>query len=57
LGKFRTDRRRNADIGRAGARSLSPTVILTIHIPDDAPQQAVDQTLEAIIAAHLWKCP
>jgi hypothetical protein len=44
-------------LGAAGARSLSPTVILTIHIPDDAPQQAVDQTLEAIIAAHPWEVP
>lgn len=44
-------------LGAAGARSLSPTVILTIHIPDDAPQQAVDQTLDAIMAAHPWEVP
>lgn len=44
-------------LGTAGQRSLSPTVILTIHIPGDAPEAEVDRALEAIIAAHPWEVP
>jgi hypothetical protein len=44
-------------LGQAGERSLSPTVILTIHIPHDAPEAAVNAALDAIMAAHPWEVP
>ena len=44
-------------VGAAGERSLSPTVILTIHIPYDASEAEVNRALDAIIAAHPWEVP
>lgn len=44
-------------LGTAGKRSLSPTVILTIHIPHDASEDQVHHALEAIMAAHPWEVP
>jgi len=44
-------------LGAAGQRSLSPTVILTIHIPHDTPEAEVNRALDAIMAAHPWEVP
>lgn len=44
-------------LGAAGQRSLSPTVILTIHWPFDAPEDEVNHALDAIMSAHPWEVP
>ena len=44
-------------LGAAGERSLSPTAILTVHIPQEADPAAVDAALGALVAAHPWEIP
>ncbi|MAC10816.1 MAG: hypothetical protein CMN74_01005 [Sphingorhabdus sp.] len=44
-------------LGEAGTAALSPTAILTVYIPSDAPQAAVDRAIDAILAAHPWEVP
>jgi hypothetical protein len=44
-------------LGHAGAPQLSPTVVLTVHIPTEAPDSAVERAIEAIMAAHPWEVP
>ncbi|QXQ05517.1 hypothetical protein KX816_14930 [Sphingosinicellaceae bacterium] len=44
-------------LGEAGRASASPTAILTIYIPADAPEAAVSSAVDAIVAAHPWEVP
>lgn len=43
--------------GSAGSDTISPTAILTVHIPADADPDAVDTALAAVMAAHPWEVP
>lgn len=43
--------------GAAGAVSVSPTLVLTAHIPAEAPEDAVAAALDRIVAAHPWEVP
>ena len=43
--------------GTAGDVSVSPTVILTTYIADDAEEGAVEAALDRIVAAHPWEMP
>lgn len=44
-------------LGKAGATSMSPTAILTLYVPDEAPVGALDRAVEAIMKAHPWEVP
>ncbi|MXP09022.1 hypothetical protein [Pseudoblastomonas halimionae] len=44
-------------LGEAGAASVSPTAVLTIYIPSEAPQDKVTRAIDAILAAHPWEVP
>ncbi|MGZ3377589.1 MAG: hypothetical protein ACXU8S_13425 [Phenylobacterium sp.] len=44
-------------VGQAGTNTASPTAILTIYSPKDAPQQAVADALDALLEAHPWEVP
>lgn len=43
--------------GTAGENAVSPTVVLTIHLPHDAPQDRIDAAIDAILRAHPWEVP
>jgi hypothetical protein len=43
--------------GEWGEVSLSPTVIITTYIADDAPEVDVTAALGALMAAHPWEVP
>lgn len=43
--------------GTAGAVSVSPTVILTTYLADDAPQDLASAALAQLVAAHPWETP
>ena len=43
--------------GTAGQREVSPSLMITIHIPGEAPQAAVDAALARLLAAHPWEIP
>jgi hypothetical protein len=47
----------NPTLGSAGAVEHSPTVTLTTWIPADAPQEAMDTALAALMDAHPWEVP
>ena len=42
--------------GKADAAAISPTVLITIVLPD-ANEEAVDRALAEIVAAHPWEVP
>jgi hypothetical protein len=44
-------------LGEAGASTVSPTAILTLHIPGDADEAAVARAIDAILGAHPWEVP
>lgn len=44
-------------LGEPGARATSPTAVLTIFFPADAPTDAVDKDIAAILDAHPWESP
>lgn len=44
-------------LGEAAANASSPTVCLTIYIPDEAPDDEIERVLNAIVAAHPWEVP
>lgn len=44
-------------LGSAAAETLSPTLILTFHIAEDADPVAVDAAVARILAAHPWEVP
>ena len=44
-------------LGEAGTASVSPTAVLTIYIPSEAPQDKVTRAIDAIVAAHPWEVP
>ena len=47
----------NPTLGSAGAVEHSPTVTLVSWIPSDAPAEAVDAALAALMDAHPWEVP
>ncbi|WP_298290003.1 hypothetical protein [Novosphingobium sp.] len=47
----------NPTLGAAGEVEHSPTVTLTTWIPADAPAEAVDAALAALMDAHPWEVP
>lgn len=47
----------NPTLGEPGSSSTSPTAILTIFFPADAPSDAVDRDIAAIVGAHPWEVP
>lgn len=44
-------------LGAADTPTASPTVILTLYLPADAPQTAVAAAVDAVVAAHPWETP
>lgn len=44
-------------LGSADADTASPTAILTLYIPEDAPVERRDAAIAAILAAHPWEIP
>lgn len=47
----------NPTLGAAGEVEHSPTVTLTTWIPAEAPAEAVDAALAALMDAHPWEVP
>ena len=43
--------------GMVGQREISPTLMITIHIPSEAPQAEVDAVIARLLAAHPWETP
>lgn len=43
--------------GAADENAVSSTVILTVHLPHDAPQDRIDAAIGAILRAHPWEVP
>lgn len=43
--------------GGAGEVAVSPTVIITTYIRDDAPEELVAASLNELVAAHPWEVP
>jgi hypothetical protein len=43
--------------GIVGQREVSPSLMVTIHIPGDAPKGAVDAAIARLLAAHPWEIP
>ncbi|WP_448663382.1 hypothetical protein ACG3SL_01530 [Sphingomonas sp. CJ20] len=44
-------------LGKAGSGAVSPTAILTLYIPGDAPAEALAHAIDAIMTAHPWEVP
>lgn len=44
-------------VGRAGTATVSPTAILTVYVPKEAPGEDVSRALDAIVQAHPWETP
>jgi hypothetical protein len=43
--------------GRVGQREISPSLLVTIHMPAEAPQEAIDAAIARLLAAHPWEIP
>ena len=43
--------------GMVGQREISPSLMITIHIPDETPQAEVDAAIARLLAAHPWEIP
>lgn len=43
--------------GEPGQLTVSPTVIITTFIRDDAPEELVAASLNELVAAHPWEVP
>ncbi|MHA6718371.1 hypothetical protein ACX40Y_02855 [Sphingomonas sp. RS6] len=44
-------------LGAAAQETVSPTLILTFHVPADADPAAIDATVDRILAAQPWEIP
>jgi hypothetical protein len=54
---FRPGTGANPTRGSIGHREVSPSLMVTIHIPGDAPQEGVDSAIARLLAAHSWEVP
>ena len=54
---FTPGARASPTLGKADAAAVSPTVILTIHVPADAPEATFDAAVRRILEAHPWEVP
>jgi len=43
--------------GTIGQREVSPSLMVTIHVPGNAPQEQVDAAIARLLAAHPWEIP
>ena len=43
--------------GTVGQREISPSLMVTVHVPGDAPQAAVNAAIAQLLAAHPWEIP
>ena len=43
--------------GTIGQREVSPSLMITIHIPGSATRVAVDAAIARLLAAHPWEIP
>lgn len=44
-------------LGEYGTATVSPTAILTVYIPADAPHADVTHTIDLILREHPWEVP
>ncbi|MFO1254965.1 MAG: hypothetical protein U1E37_04775 [Sphingomonadaceae bacterium] len=44
-------------LGQPGKAQVSPSVLVTIHVPAEAAGEQLDAALDALIAAHPWEVP
>lgn len=44
-------------LGEVGSTTTSPTAVLIIYIPLEAPREAVDHAIGALVEAHPWEIP
>jgi len=44
-------------LGSAGRHTASPTAVLTLYIPADAEEDAVEAAVASILAEHPWEVP
>ena len=44
-------------LGAAGCTQVSPSVVMTIHVPTDVATETLDDLLARLIAAHPWEVP
>jgi hypothetical protein len=54
---FRPGANANPARGTVGQREVSPSLMVTIHVPGDAPQEAIDSAIARLLAAHPWEIP
>lgn len=54
---FRPGGEARPTLGQAGQSQVSPSVMVTIHVPAEAEGAALDAALDALIAAHPWEVP
>ena len=54
---FRPGTQASPTLGKPGQPQISPSVMVTIHVPGDADRDRLDAALDALIAAHPWEVP
>ena len=54
---FRPGADANPSRGTIGQREVSPSLMITIHIPGNATQVAVEAAIARLLAAHSWEIP
>lgn len=54
---FRPSVEARPTVGQAEENAASPTAILTIYIPSEAPAKVVADAIDALLEAHPWEVP
>lgn len=47
----------NPTQGTVGQREISPSLMVTIHLPRDTPKEQLDAAIARLLAAHPWEIP
>lgn len=54
---FRPGDEARPTLGQAGKSQVSPSVMVTIHVPAEAAGERLNAALDELVAAHPWEVP